>query len=89
MFRRGNFRSTFYDESKKQQQSRQKWVVVQLPLATKLVASRSPSPDSKEPKMARKRRRHGGKDNIFSRSRVIADISAHGFVFGEKPSTFL
>ena len=31
----------------------------------------------------------GGKDNIFLRSRVIADITAHGFVLCEKPFTFL
>ena len=84
MFRRGNFRSTFYNESKKQQQKLSKVKnlrhlrdisgrVVQLPLAISRL----------------QRAKNGGKDNIFSRSRVIADISAHGFVFGEKPSTFL
>ena len=50
-------------------------VVVQLPLAISFSRLQ--------------RAKNGGKDNIFSRSRVIADISAHGFVFGEKPSTFL
>ena len=84
MFRRGNFRSTFYNESKKQQQKSSKVknlrdipgrVVVQLPLAISFSRLQ--------------RAKNGGKDNIFSRSRVIADISAHGFVFGEKPSTFL
>ena len=75
MFRRGNFRSTFYNESKKQQQKSSKVKnlrdisgrVVQLPLAISRL----------------QRAKNGGKDNIFSRSRVIADISAHGFVFGE------